>query len=160
MLGVEKLLDTAAKRVLCITKGVGIAPAANYIRWAEGRHHIDVIANLDKINREFADYALGIDDACSGRNKDSGDCPGGINSLIYGPLPLNLSWAEEEKYDVILISASEYYQQNIYVPEAKKVLSNNTSMCCGEGVCGACMCADAAGEEHRMCKCACTEASE
>ena len=130
-------LDAGKLRVLCFTKGIGIAPVANYIRWADGRDRIDVIADLDKISREFAEYVLGA---------------GGINSVTYCPLPLELPWAEQEKYDVIIISASDYYQQNIYVPEAKKVLSNNTSMCCGEGICGACICMDANGTAHRMCK--------
>lgn len=209
LLGVEKLLHVGEKvirgsdativapdeelskpvRVLCLTKGVGIVPIANYIRWAQsissgsvggGTHdknenrnengnrvpkatvagvQIDVIADLEKINREFANYALGI--ACSGDQGSEMRAPrvGGdeagirdLHSVTYGPLPLNLSWAEQEKYDVVVISASEYYQQNIYVPEAKKVLSNNTCMCCGEGVCGACMCTGRDGSEHRMCK--------
>ena len=190
LLGVEKLLgvrdglritnqgdtnpDAGKHRVLCLTKGVGIAPVANYIRWAEGRDRIDVIADLDKINLEFAEYALpesGINSA--GNSPANSECGGGpvlengtscdamaldpegfrgVNSVTYESLPLDLSWAEQEKYDVIIISASDYYQQNIFVPEAKKVLSNNTSMCCGEGICGACICMDAAGREHRACK--------
>ena len=123
--------------MLCLTKGVGLAPVSNYIRWAGGRDRIDVIADLEKINLAFAEYAL---EGCQ------------VDSLHYGKLPLNLSWAEEEKYDVIIISASEYYQQNIYVPEAKKVLSNNHTMCCGEGICGACICLDENGEMRHMCK--------
>ncbi len=156
LLGAEKLMDPAPKRVLCLTKGVGLAPATNYIRWAEGRDRIDIIADLDKINREFADYAL----RGALPSENTKDVPGymkGIESVVYGPLPINLSWAESEKYDVIIISASDYYQQNIYVPAAKKVLSNNHTMCCGEGICGACMCVDADGSEHRTCKeCKCT----
>ena len=64
-----------------------------------------------------------------------------------------MTWTEEEDYDVIVISASEYFQQNIYVPETKRVLSNNHSMCCGEGICGACLCTDNNGKAQRMCKC-------
>lgn len=135
--GARNTAETGNRRVLCLTKGVGIAPVANYIRWAGTRDRIDVIADLDKINRSFAEYAL---ENCR------------INSLVYGHLPLNMPWAESEKYDTIVISASEYYQKNIYVPETKKVLSNNTSMCCGEGICGACMCTDENGVSHRRCK--------
>ena len=175
LLGAEKLLGagdglraanqgganpgTGKRRVLCLTKGVGIAPVANYIQWAEGRDRIDIIADLDKINLKFAEYALS--DGSSNLqgspfvNSES-DCDLRrnplVNSVKFGKLPLELSWAEQEKYDVIIISASDYYQQNIFVPEAKKVLSNNTSMCCGEGICGACICMDAAGREHRACK--------
>jgi len=137
-LGVEKLLDPVPKKVLCLTKGVGLAPAANYIRWSGGKDRIDLIADLEKINAGFADDIL---DGCS------------LNSLRYGALPLNMTWAEEDDYDVIVISASEYFQENIYVPESKKVLSNNHSMCCGEGICGACIFTDDKGKVHRMCKC-------
>lgn len=151
LLGAEKLKSPGSKRVLCLTKGVGLAPAANYIRWAEGRDRIDVISDLDKINREFADYVLRGILPGENMNSDLGYMKG-VNSVAYGPLPLNMSWAESEKYDVIIISASDYYQQNIYVPAEKKVLSNNHAMCCGEGVCGACICIDADGREHRTCK--------
>lgn len=132
------------RRVLCLTKGLGLAPVANYVRWSDGQDQIDIIADLEKINRRFAEYAL-----CCGSGASVSDY---VASIKYGRLPLNLSWAEEEKYDVIIISASDYYQQNIYVPEEKKVLSNNHTMCCGEGICGACMCVDVDGVEHRMCK--------
>ena len=136
--GAEKLMKSADNRVLCLVKGVGIAPVANYIRWAEGKHKIDVIADLDKINLKFAKYVLGDSE--------------GLNSVTFEPLPNDMTWAQEEEYDVIIISASDYFQQNIYVPESKLVLSNNHRMCCGEGVCGACMCMGADGKEHRTCK--------
>ncbi len=146
------------RRVLCLTKGLGLAPVANYIRWAGGRAEIDVIADLEKINRQFAEYALcgssvesigGHVEPISGHVSSISDY---VASIKFSRLPLNLSWAEEEKYDVIVISASDYYQQNIYVPEEKKVLSNNHTMCCGEGICGACVQVDSDGAEHRMCK--------
>ena len=138
LLGAEKLLTHSPKKVLCLTKGVGLAPVANYIRWSEGNDRIDLIVDIEKISRAFAESALD-------------DCI--IDSLQYMTLPLNMTWAEEEDYDVIVISASEYFQQNIYVPESKKVLSNNHSMCCGEGICGACFYTDPEGNVHRMCKC-------
>lgn len=167
-----EISEAGKRRVLCLTKGAGIAPVANYIRWAEGKDRIDVIADLDKISREFAEYALGMTGLCGQAcdepdradglcgqggcelqaGREQSDVANGLESVTYGPLPLNLSWTESEKYDVIIISASDFYQQNIYVPEAKKVLSNNHTMCCGEGICGACMCMDAMGKEHRSCK--------
>ena len=138
LLGAEKLLDPAPKRVLCLTKGVGLAPVANYIRWSAGKDRVDLIADLEKVNERFAEAALA---GCT------------LASLKYDVLPLNITWAEEEDYDVIIISASEYFQKNIYVPESKKVLSNNSTMCCGEGICGACFYTDPSGKVHRMCKC-------
>lgn len=138
LLGVEKLMAPGPKRVLCMTKGVGLAPAVNYIKWADGKDHIDVIADLEKINRRFAGDVLS---GCK------------INSVDYRRLPLHLEEAVLESYDVVMICASDFYQSSIAVPEHKKVVSNNCSMCCGEGICGACMHTDKNGKGHRMCKC-------
>ena len=135
--GVGKLMSPEGKRVLCLTKGIGLAPVANYIRWAGGKDRIDVIADLEKISLPFAEAAL---DGCQ------------IESVTYDRLPMEMSWAAEERYDVIVISASDYFQENIFVPESKKVLSNNHTMCCGEGICGSCMCGDRGGVRPRMCK--------
>jgi hypothetical protein len=138
LLGAEKLMNPDVKRVLCLAKGVGIAPVANYVRWAGNNTHIiDVIVDTDKINKKLVEDAVCIDK---------------VNSLIYGCLPKTLSWAEQEKYDVIVLSASEYFQKSIYIPENKRVLSNNHTMCCGEGICGACVHSDSSGGLHRMCK--------
>lgn len=138
LLGSEKLKNHEHKRVLCLTKGTGLAPAANYCRWAAGKDSVDIIVDLEKINRFFAEDCL---TGCS------------INSLKYGKLPLNDISDIAKNYDVIMISASDYYQENIYVPQEKKVLSNNFTMCCGEGICGACIHVDENGNIHRMCKC-------
>ena len=145
LLGVQKLMGNGPLKVLCLTKGLGLAPVANYIRWAAGNHHIDVIADLDKINRRFADDVL----AAAGFD---GAGWSAVNSVEFRKLPLDLSWAEQGKYDVIIISASDFYQHNIYVPEPKKVLSNNHTMCCGEGICGACICMNEDGTARRLCK--------
>ncbi len=141
LLGVEKLTEhvSGGKRVLCIAKGLGIAPLVNYARWAEGRDRIDFIIDTEKITDPFVDYCM------------EGCC---IRSVKYDRLPLDMTWELQDKYDVIVLSASDFYQQNIYIPDSKKILSNNHLMCCGEGICGACIFVDKSGQTHRMCKCA------
>lgn len=138
LLGVEKLLSFEKKTVLCLVKGVGIAPASNYCRWAGRRDEIEIVADLDKVNRFFAE------DCLSG-------C--GASNVRYERLQIGDLSDEALKYDVIMVCASDFYQQNILIPEEKAVYSNNFTMCCGEGICGACVCAGKDGEEHRMCKC-------
>lgn len=135
LLGVEKLKGYKRKRVLCLARGVGLAPVANYCKWAEGKDSIDIIIDLENINRFFAEDCL---TGCS------------INSLEYCKLQLT---DMADNYDVIIISASDFYQDNICIPKEKRVLSNNFTMCCGEGICGACIRMDEKGNIYRMCKC-------
>lgn len=138
LLGAEKLTAPGPKKVLCLAKGIGLAPLVNYSRWAGGRHHIDFIVDTDKVGEAFASMCIA-------------QCR--ANSVKYSKLPAGIKWPEQESYDVIVLCASDYYQQNVYIPEAKKVISNNHSMCCGEGVCGACIAVDKKGNCYRMCKC-------
>ncbi|MCO7122233.1 hypothetical protein NIA71_09795 [Ihubacter massiliensis] len=136
LLGVSRLLTKQPQKVLCITKGVGFAPAANYNQWAFGKDTIDMIIDLDKINQELVnDYLV--------------DYP--ANSIRYTELTPDLVCPEE--YDRVLILASDYFVESIAVPEKKRIVSNNFHMCCGEGICGACTMVDDQGKSHKMCKC-------
>lgn len=133
---VEKLMTKKSQKVLCITKGVGLAPAINYCRWACGKDSIDFLIDLEKINGTFAEEALR---GC------------GIDSLGYCKLPLSV--INCDGYDVILLCASDYYQEHMRLPVDRLVLSNNVTMCCGEGICGACASIDATGNCRKRCKC-------
>ena len=133
-----KLRLCEPKRVLCVSKGVGISPVVNYCRWAHGRNKIDVIVDTDKITRSAAaDCFFG----CS------------LNSLSYESLSTERIIGLVDEYDIVVLCASDYFQENIYIPDDKKVLSNNFTMCCGEGICGACVYTDDKGKTYRMCKC-------
>lgn len=138
LLGADKLKASGHRKVLCLTKGVGLAPAVNYCRWAAEKDLIDIIIDLDKINRFFAEDCL------------TGCC---VNDMKYGKLPLDDANGVMDEYDLILVCASDYFQENIRIPQEKLVVSNNFTMCCGEGVCGACIHIDESGNMHRMCKC-------
>lgn len=136
LLGVSKVITKKPQKVLCITKGVGFAPAANYNKWAFGKDTVDMIIDLDKINQELVnDYLV--------------DYP--VNSIRYEAL--SPDFCCPDGYDTVLILASDYYTGSIQVPEEKKVRSNNFHMCCGEGICGACTMVDQEGNSHKMCKC-------
>lgn len=136
LLGVRKLLKKQPQKVLCITKGVGFAPAAHYNRWASGKDTVDLIVDLDKINQELVNDYLA-------------DCP--ANSIRY--IKLTADFVCPTGYDAILLLASDYYQDAISIPGEKAVYSNNFHMCCGEGICGACTMVDETGKSHKMCKC-------
>lgn len=136
ILGISKLMKKEPQKVLCITKGVGFAPAANYNGWAYGKDTVDMIIDLDKINQEFVnDYLL--------------DYP--VNSIQYVDLTQGIPAVSD--YDAVLVLASDYFIQTLDVPEKKLACSNNFHMCCGEGICGACTMVDKQGNSHKMCKC-------
>ena len=121
---------------MCITKGVGFAPAANYNSWAAGKDTVDMIIDLDKINQEL------VNDYLSGHP---------VNRIRYESLSKDFQCPEG--YDAIMLLASDYYIDTIEIPPEKKVYSNNIHMCCGEGICGACTIVDKDGKSHKMCKC-------
>lgn len=136
LLGVSGILTKKPQKVLCITKGIGFAPAANYNRWAYGKDTVDMIIDPDKINQELVNDYLA-------------DCP--VNSIRY--MELSPDFICPQDYDVVLLLASDYFLRSIYIPEGRKVCSNNFHMCCGEGICGACTMVDSNGKSHKMCKC-------
>lgn len=133
---IEKIMARKSQKVLCITKGVGLAPAINYCRWADGKDSIDILIDLEKINQTFAEESLR---RCA------------IDSIGYCKLPLSV--VNCHGYDAILLCASDYYQEHMRLPFDRCVLSNNVTMCCGEGICGACTSTDAAGICRKLCKC-------
>lgn len=136
LLGVLGLITKKPQKVLCITKGVGFAPAANYSRWACGKDRVDFMVDLDKINQELVnDYLQGCQ----------------VNSIRY--VHLSEDFVCPEGYDAIMLAASEHYIRTIPLCAPKKIYSNNFCMCCGEGVCGACTMVDENGNSHKMCKC-------
>lgn len=136
LIGLARVLKKEPQKVLCITKGVGFAPAANYNMWAYGKDSVDMMIDLDKINQELVnDYLLKYP----------------VNSIEYVDLNEKIEVAAE--YDAIMVLASDYFIETIKVPEKKLVYSNNFHMCCGEGICGACTMVDDQGKSHKMCKC-------
>ena len=64
-----------------------------------------------------------------------------------------------EKPDFIVILGSRKFVAEMYGAmrefrtQARFVTSNNVSICCGEGICGACEITLRSGEKIRMCKC-------
>jgi aerobic-type carbon monoxide dehydrogenase small subunit (CoxS/CutS family) len=60
-------------------------------------------------------------------------------------------------YELIFIGGSDFLQQNLLetIQDEYKyriVLTNNKEICCGEGICGACIVYDADGVPIRSCK--------
>jgi hypothetical protein len=60
-------------------------------------------------------------------------------------------------YDRVIILTSNYFIKTIKtqlkIPDVKLVYCNNFNMCCGEGICGACVYTDENGNSYKTCKC-------
>lgn len=136
-------------KVLILTKGVGFAPAINFLAWAGKDTETEIIIDNDKICSHLIwDYLQ----------------PSTVDKILIESLQecLDLFLAEkmkQENYSAVVILASDYY-----IEEARKMImelpeppafvySNNANICCGEGICGACSCVDPDGTLHKKCKC-------
>lgn len=136
-------------KVLILTKGVGFAPAINFLAWAGKDTETEIIIDNDKICSHLIwDYLQ----------------PSTVDKILIQSLQecLDLFLAEkmkQENYSAVVILASDYY-----IEEARKMImelpeppafvySNNANICCGEGICGACSCVDPDGTMHKKCKC-------
>lgn len=151
ILGVEPLTSRSAKgkKILIITKGIGLAPgilAANYL-WKE--NVVDFIIDKEKISEELICDYLGE----------------GEGTIKFVSLNDGLHRKDIEDilikcgHDIVILLTSEYFIDNMgafikdHCPGKKLALANNFHICCGEGVCGSCTAVDSDGHVVKMCKC-------
>jgi len=136
-------------KVLIFTKGVGFAPAINFLDWAGSNTQSELIIDPDKIcNQVIWDYIQ----------------PSTADKITLKSLQECLDSPLQETiinggYTAVVALSSDYY-----IEEIKKIVmnlpsppafihSNNANICCGEGICGACSCVDPNGTIHKRCKC-------
>lgn len=137
------------ERWLIVAKGVGFAPAVNILRNLADGVQVDLAVDLEKINEDIIRDFLEPEVSC--RN--------GTTNLRYVNLAEDHLIAEydADDYSRVVLLASDYYidrlRDDLHIPEEKLLYSNNFSMCCGEGICGACCITDSTGVSHKMCKC-------
>lgn len=155
----------AAKRWMVITKGIGFAPAVNILEKSKSMVDIDILTDTEKVGGEIvSDYLKKcVIDAADERRisiesvslKDEVDCSRRERSGIF-PRAFAGKYRAEE-YDRILIFASDYYIRALTeimdIPSEKLVFCNNFRMCCGEGICGACVQLAGKDKTDKMCKC-------
>ena len=149
--------NSARKRWLILTKGVGFAPAVNLIRWTAGRIDIHVIADPEKVGDDVIRRQFRAWQPEAFRNE------GGRFRLEFQSLaklleqPAAASPLQQTDYDRIFLFTSDYYIKRLSavmkIPPEKLVFCNNFHLCCGEGICGACGHVDADGNLRKMCKC-------
>jgi NAD(P)H-flavin reductase len=126
---------------LIIAKGIALAPAVKLMNWAGDNIDVDLIIDPDKINDEIIRDFLVV--------------PAMQISFLT-----DLELFDEEMtsgYDRVIILTSNYFIKTIKtqlkIPDVKLVYCNNFNMCCGEGICGACVYTDENGNSYKTCKC-------
>ena len=148
LLGAERLrpAKVKGKRVAFLTKGIGAAPAI----LAMDR----LIAMDEKTGESDQNTGLKIRWLADDTNIDRQlleDYSEGVKPE-YGGL-------DDQSYDIVVISGSPYFVETMRrevrkrLPEAALVVSNDATMCCGEGICGACTEVTKEGRVIRRCKC-------
>ena len=144
---VSRLKHGIKERLMIITKGIGFAPAINLINLCWDKCPVDMIIDKDKICSELVSDFLN---------------PAMTESLslisLASPVAMDMlqSRIKEGDYTAVAVLASEYYQSEIkkMLPSGVHFMSsNNTSLCCGEGICGACSFGDQYGKVYKACKC-------
>lgn len=169
LLGKEALrpANVKGKKILFLTKGIGAAPVLltmNRLMTMDGTEggkvqgaekkpltQIRWLADDTKIDRKLIeDYVRMI----------GGDIRPEYTVLAGSPgAGRMVELLGEEYYDTVVISGSPYFVETMrremktLLPEAELVVSNNATMCCGEGICGACTEVAEDGRVIRRCKC-------
>lgn len=140
---------TPNSNILILTKGVGFAPAINFLNWAGKDTKTELIVDSDKICDQVIWDNLEPFSADIVTIKSLQEC---LDSFLFQKI-------NNGNYTSVVVLASDYY-----IEEVKKVVtqipnspifvhSKNANICCGEGICGACCCVDANGNVHKKCKC-------
>ena len=137
LLGAERLrsANIKGKRILFLTKGIGAAPAILAM---------DRLLPMNVSMRWLADETK-ID--------------GQLLEEYGEAVKLEPMILDDQLYDIVVISGSPFFAESMgremrkRLPEAELVISNNATMCCGEGICGACTEVTEDGQVIRRCKC-------
>lgn len=150
--GLSELKDNAEETVI-FAKGIALAPLRNLLdggsRYRRKLSHLHMYVDIDKVGMDFfLDYF--------------GDLPAGAVQIrqfaredLCGVDELRRLGrrAENGAADNILVLASPYYVRRVQkTAGSKAVRPTEGSMCCGEGICGACTYSDEKGNTVRRCK--------
>ena len=147
--GLSHLKNITNGRMLILCKSMGIAPAVKIMKYYDKNLKMDLIADINRIPSSFAQDCLV-------------DCKADINYLNFKneyDLDTIKSLINERKYDAVAVFATDKYItlfHNILKSinyDKGFITVNNFSMCCGEGVCGACASTTKDGKVVKMCKC-------
>ncbi len=131
-------------RVNIFAKGVAVSPLINILDIIKEYPNYKIYLDDEKLSGDFVIDYLG---QLPVSNVENVSFPGDLNALLTvaisendGHRPLNMALA------------SPYYIEQFLSADSQLVYSNNTNLCCGEGICGSCTYTDKSGKVHRRCK--------
>ncbi|MCD5413842.1 MAG: hypothetical protein LR001_02400 [Clostridiales bacterium] len=147
LFGIEFMKKTKNTNCLVIARGIAQAPAVLAVNYLlKNNNIVDVIVDKGSTNTNFIKYytrANIISDK--------------LNLYENKAQQLFKDSLESVNYNIVLICGSNALQKEVLTcvnkySNANVVLSNNKEMCCGEGICGACVVNNSSGIPIRSCK--------
>ncbi|MDR5658156.1 sulfide/dihydroorotate dehydrogenase-like FAD/NAD-binding protein [Serpentinicella sp. ANB-PHB4] len=144
--GLENLKQIENPKPLIITRGVAQAPALLLIKYLSRRsENIDVVLDIGSPGHDF------IRETDKVRIIENLDL---FSNQAYKKLDKILA---DHSYNLVFVGASDYvYKQLIdhtqNLQDKKIITTNNSEICCGEGICGSCTTYDISGIPIKTCK--------
>jgi len=147
LFGLEHLKKAKDMKCLFITRGVAQAPAVLAINYLmRNNNQVDVVIDPGKAYINLIKEYTKANIIEEGWNLYTPEAKRMLHNLLTNG-----------EYNMIFVGGSDYLQQNLFTvfddyKNLPLVLTNNKEICCGEGVCGACIVYDADGIPIRSCK--------
>ncbi|WZL74929.1 sulfide/dihydroorotate dehydrogenase-like FAD/NAD-binding protein [Clostridiaceae bacterium 35-E11] len=149
ILGFKDLKNMTEKKALLIARGISLAPSLLTVQYLlKNKNNVTFIMDSGKINHIFIDdYIKDLDIEKVVLNlRDQGERKIMTEILKNGNYDLVYSGGSDRLHGMI---ANEIKNLGM---QTKHIITNNSEMCCGEGICGACSYQSRNGKVIKMCK--------
>ncbi|MBF8983013.1 sulfide/dihydroorotate dehydrogenase-like FAD/NAD-binding protein [Lutibacter sp. B2] len=149
LIGLKQLKNTSNEEVMVVARGLGMAPAALTLKYLlKNNNKVTFIIDPGKVDIVFIkDYIKEYDVDINILNlKQENDMEKFRNIIKNKNFSLAYSAGSDNFHRVVY---KEVKKNNM---KTKFVITNNNTICCGEGICGSCICKTANGDEVKMCK--------
>jgi len=149
ILGQRYLKAVKGGNCLVIARGIGQAPAAKVVRTLyKHDNRVKIIADPGKTGKVFMKEFNG--DACCEIEE--------LNIISKQGLTIINKYLKNEEYDLVFSGGSD--KQHLYIlreideigSDSFLVVTNNSQICCGEGICGSCSTRIESGVRVKACK--------
>ena len=150
ILGLKDLKTTRNENVLIVARGIALAPSLLVINYLlKNNNRVTFAMDPGKIGEFFIlDYLMDMKINTQKINLRSDRGLDKIKDCIQsGRFDLLFSGGADKLHNILL------NEINTNGKPIKFAATNNSHICCGEGICGACICKTSDGNTAKMCKC-------